>query len=54
MTALAKAEADLQQPGKMADFTISTQPAKGVTRLRFVVRETETGRMGTVDISVAD
>jgi len=52
MTALAKAEANLQ-PGKTADFAISTTLPKGVTRLRFVVRESETGHMGTADIPLS-
>jgi VWFA-related protein len=53
MSALAKAGADLKQPGKVADFVIASPLPKGVVRLRFVVRETETGRMGTADLAVA-
>jgi VWFA-related protein len=52
-TALARAGADLQQAGKNADFIIPTPLPKGATRLRFVVRETATGRMGTADIKVS-
>lgn len=50
MSALAKARADLQQPGKTADFVIATPLPKGIVRLRFVVRDAETGRMGTADL----
>jgi VWFA-related protein len=52
MSALAKAGADLQQPGKMADFVITSPLPKGVVRLRFVVREDETGHMGTADLAL--
>jgi VWFA-related protein len=52
MSALAQPGADLTQPGKMANFLIRTQLPKGVVRLRFVVREVETGRMGTSDFSI--
>jgi VWFA-related protein len=52
MSALAKAGADLQQPGKMADFVITSPLPRGVVRLRFVVREAESGRMGTADLAV--
>ena len=51
MTAVAKAGADLG-PGKMTDFTIASPLPNGVVRLRFVVRETETGRMGTADLVI--
>jgi len=52
MTAVAKAGANLQS-GKMADFTIASPLPKGVVRLRFVVREAETGRMGTADLAAS-
>ena len=52
MSALAKPGGDLTQPGKMANFLITTPLPKGVVRLRFVVREVETGRMGTSDLSI--
>ena len=52
MSALTKSGADLTQPGKMANFLITTPLPKGVVRLRFVVREVETGRMGTSDLSI--
>jgi VWFA-related protein len=51
MSAAAKVGADLK-PGKMADFIIAGPASKGVVRLRFVVRETETGRMGTADLAI--
>jgi hypothetical protein len=51
MSALAKAGANVQ-PGKSADFMIATPLPKNVVRLRFVVRESETGRMGTADLAV--
>jgi VWFA-related protein len=51
MTALAKAGADLQAPGKTAEFLISTPLPAGATLLRFVVREAATGRMGTFDMT---
>ncbi len=53
MSAIAKAGADVQQPGKMADFGTTIPLLKGVVRLRFVVRDAETGRMGTADLMVA-
>ena len=52
MSAHAKPGANLTQPGKMADFSITTPLPKGVVRLRFVVRDVETGRMGTSDLSI--
>jgi hypothetical protein len=52
MSAMAKAEADLKQPGKVADFVIALPPAKGVARIRFVVRDAQTGHMGTADLNV--
>jgi VWFA-related protein len=52
MTAFAKTGTQLRQPRTTADFAITTPLPKGVTRLRFVVRETETGRMGTTDIAI--
>ena len=51
MSAVAKAGADLQ-PGQRAGFMIASPLPKGVVRLRFVVRETETGRMGTADLAI--
>ena len=53
MTALAKAGANLQQSGKTADFEIACPLPKNVVRLRFVVRETETGHMGTADLPIS-
>jgi VWFA-related protein len=52
MSALAKPGADLTQPGKAANFLITTPLPKGVVRLRFVVREVETGRIGTSDLNI--
>lgn len=53
MTAMAKAGADLQAPGKTADFSIASALVKGVVKLRFVVRDAETARMGTADLVVS-
>ncbi len=50
MTATAKPTAQLQLPGTTVALAITTTPAKGATRLRFVVRDAATGRMGTTDL----
>jgi VWFA-related protein len=52
MSALAKPGADLTQLGRTANFSIMAPLPKGVVRLRFVVRDVETGRMGTSDLSI--
>jgi VWFA-related protein len=53
MSAITKGGADLKTSGKTADFRITSALPKGVERLRFVVREMETGRIGTADITLS-
>ena len=53
MSATTKNGADLQTSGKTADFLITSSLPKGVERLRFVVREMETGRIGTADVALS-
>lgn len=50
MTATARPAANLQDESKTADFSITLQPSSRAVRLRFVVRDSSTGRMGTVDL----
>jgi VWFA-related protein len=52
MSATTKGGADLQTSVKTADFLITSALPKGVARLRFVVRETDTGRIGTADVTL--
>jgi VWFA-related protein len=53
MSAVGKSGAYLQTSGKTADFLITCPLSRGVERLRFVVRETDTGRMGTADVTLS-
>jgi VWFA-related protein len=53
MSAITKGGADLQTPGKTADFLITSQLPKSIEHLRFVIREMETGRMGTADVTLS-
>jgi len=50
MTAHAKAGIHLNDPAKMADFTFPMRPLPGAAMLRFVVRDSATARMGSVDM----
>jgi hypothetical protein len=53
MSAITKGGADIQTSGKTADFLITIPLPKSVERLRFVVREADTGRMGTADLTLS-
>ena len=53
MSAITKGGAEIQTSGKTADCLISNPVPNSVERLRFVVRETETGRMGTADLTLS-
>ena len=50
MTANAKPGVDLHAPTKMADFAFTTSPVRGAATLRFIVRDSTTGRMGSIDL----
>jgi VWFA-related protein len=50
MKANAKPGADLTHAGKTADFIFTAPPAPKSTTLRFIVRDSATGRMGSVDV----
>lgn len=49
-TATAKRGADLQDPRNTADFVLNVPSASGVSKLRFVVRDSASGHMGSADI----
>jgi VWFA-related protein len=53
MTAHAKPEANLLDPAKTADFSFSAEPSPKAATLRFVVRDSATGRMGSFDLPLA-
>ena len=53
MTATAKPGVNLHDDSKNADFDFNVEPAARATVLRFVVRDAATGRMGSVDLSLA-
>jgi len=50
MTANAKAGVDVHDAAKMADFAFTAAPSPGAATLRFIVRDSATGRMGSVDL----
>ncbi len=50
MTAMAKPSANLTDPTQTADFVLVAPPAPKATSLRFVVRDSATGRMGSLDV----
>jgi hypothetical protein len=50
MTAHAKAGIHLNDPDKMADFIFPVRPLPRAAMLRFVVRDSATARMGSVDL----
>jgi VWFA-related protein len=52
MTATAKPDTNLRAPGKTADFHLTASPAPNSTALRFVVRDSSTGRMGSFDVAL--
>jgi len=52
MIANARPDTDLRDPARTADFHFTASPANKATTLRFVVRDSETGRMGSFDIAL--
>ena len=50
MTASAKPGANLADPSHTADFLFVAQPTPKATALRFIVRDSATGRMGSFDL----
>jgi hypothetical protein len=52
-SASAKAGVNLGDESKSATFTLLVSPAPRAVTLRFVVRDTASGRMGSVDVPVA-
>jgi VWFA-related protein len=52
MTASAKPTADLHDPTKLADFSFTATPSPRAKTLRFIVRDSATGRMGSVDLAL--
>lgn len=50
MTASAKPGADLRDVARTADFQFTALPAPRSTTLRFIIRDSATGRMGSVDL----
>jgi hypothetical protein len=52
MIATAKPGTDLQDPARMADFVFTAQPAPKASVLRFIVRDSASGRMGAIDVPV--
>jgi VWFA-related protein len=53
MTSNAKSGVDLRDASRTADFHFSAQPAPRSATLRFIVRDSTTGRMGSVDLPLA-
>lgn len=53
MTASAQPGADLRDAARTADFHFTAQPAPRSTTLRFIVRDSATGRMGSVELPLA-
>lgn len=53
MTASAKPGADLRDAARTADFHFTAPPAPKSTTLRFIVRDSATGRMGSVELPLA-
>jgi hypothetical protein len=53
MTASAKPGADLRDAARTADFHFTALPAPKSTTLRFIVRDSATGRMGSADLPLA-
>jgi VWFA-related protein len=49
-TADARASADIHHPSERVPFTFEAQPSPKAATLRFVVRDAETGRIGTFDL----
>jgi hypothetical protein len=53
MAATAKPETDLRDTVRTADFYFTASPAPKSTTLRFIVRDSVSGRMGSVDLPLA-
>jgi VWFA-related protein len=53
MKATAKPETDLRDPTHFAGFVFSTQPVAKTATLRFIVRDSVTGRMGSFDLPLS-
>lgn len=53
VTATAKAGADLRDENKNVDISFQTESALKAVKIRFVVRDAATGRMGSIDLSLA-
>ena len=53
MTATAKSDVNIHSPSLPADFTISVSRPKGTVRMRFIVRDTSNGKMGSFDLIVS-
>jgi VWFA-related protein len=51
MTATARPGTDLSDPSRVADFLFTADPAPKASILRFVVRDSSTGRMGSFDLA---
>ncbi len=52
MTANAGPRVDMYDASRLADFIFTAPPVPKTTALRFVVRDSATGRMGSVDLQV--
>jgi VWFA-related protein len=50
MTATAKASANVHSPSLPADFTLTLERPKGTVKMRFIVRDTSSGSMGSFDL----
>jgi VWFA-related protein len=53
MLANAAPGADLRDAGKTADFSVTAKPESKASTLRFIARDSATGRMGSVDLPLA-
>ena len=53
MIATAKPDTDLRDPSRTADFRFIAFPALKAAKLRFIVRDSDTGRMGSFDLPLA-
>jgi hypothetical protein len=53
MKAEAKPDTDLRDLSRTADFSFTAPPAPKSAALRFIVRDSATGRMGSVDLPLA-
>ena len=53
MAAIAKPETDLSDAVRTADFYFTASPAPKSATLRFIVRDSVTGRMGSFDLPLA-